>query len=297
MKITIDSIGHIAQRVLSNTQQGSVLAVFERSFYLLTERCYLVCIGHAELTQGPLNALCEPNSFPLLTAQPQPSARYYQYGQQLYIEYKEDKIEFNYQRASVWSPPLITPPSSNQLQQRLQKLTILLSSYYLSTGLSPFLLNLASKEQSLKIESNNPFLLEAAAAINILTDALTNSDIDLLTQANNLIGLGPGLTPSGDDFIGGMLLAFRSFDYDKIAQTLADWALPVAKTQTNQISYAHLCCAAEGAGAAPLHDFLNALGNNQDLTPSLNAIGCIGHSSGWDALAGIICACAILCRL
>ena len=291
---TVASIGYLAQRALSSTRRGRVLAVFERSFYLSTEQQSLLCIGNSKLGNGPLNVLCEFATTPSFTAQLKPNADFYRHGQRLYID---DRIKLYYQNALIWSPKPIISPSPDRIQQGLQKLTPLLANYSLSSGLSSLLSQLAAKESFLHASRDDPFLCKAVAAINILIDALSYSDANLLNQATALIGLGPGLTPSGDDFIGGMLLTFRSFKQDETAQLLADWALPLAKTQTNRISYAHLCCAAEGAGLAPLHNFLIALCENRELTPSLNAIDCIGHSSGWDALTGIVCACAILCRL
>ena len=40
-------------------------------------------------------------------------------------------------------------------------------------------------------------------------------------EAAALIGLGPGLTPSGDDFIGGMLIALRMLGKHGAADAVA----------------------------------------------------------------------------
>jgi hypothetical protein len=104
-----------------------------------------------------------------------------------------------------------------------------------------------------------------------------------------LIGLGPGLTPSGDDFLGGVLIALRALGWPDVSDTVGRWLLGRANTRTHPISYAHLRCAADGAGAAVLHDALAALMSPgaPGLRARLDAVAAMGHSSGWDALAGM----------
>ena len=111
-------------------------------------------------------------------------------------------------------------------------------------------------------------------------------------EAAGLIGLGPGLTPSGDDLIGGALCALHAAGHGEIAARLAGWALPLARSGTNRISYAHLACAAEGECAEAVNDAIVAViaGEPADLA----RIDALGHTSGWDALAGATLALAAL---
>jgi hypothetical protein len=108
-------------------------------------------------------------------------------------------------------------------------------------------------------------------------------------SVERIIGLGPGLTPSGDDLLGGALIALRALGWLQAADTLAGWLLPRARLRTHPISYAHLACAAEGEGAAALHDMLSTLCSpGGPVARPLAALGSTGHSSGWDALAGAV---------
>jgi hypothetical protein len=101
------------------------------------------------------------------------------------------------------------------------------------------------------------------------------------TPDDALIGLGPGLTPAGDDFVGGAMIALRTFGYVDTAERIAAWALPLAGERTNRISRAHLECAAAGEGHEALHDYLGSFGPT-----ALERLARIGHSSGLDAAAG-----------
>ena len=107
-----------------------------------------------------------------------------------------------------------------------------------------------------------------------------------------LIGLGPGLTPSGDDLIGGMLIGLAGLGEFEQRDTIWRNVEPQLATATSPLSAAHLRAAALGFGSAALHDLLGDLlkGDTHRLARHLDALGAIGHSSGFDALAGVVVA-------
>ena len=101
----------------------------------------------------------------------------------------------------------------------------------------------------------------------------------LASEAEQLIGLGPGLTPSGDDYFGGMLVALRLTGRSMQAEGLWRWLQPRLKDRTSAISAAHLAAAAAGEAHEALHEVLNG-------SLDLDRLDAVGHCSGWDALAG-----------
>jgi len=115
-----------------------------------------------------------------------------------------------------------------------------------------------------------------------------------LDGARGLIGLGPGLTPSGDDLIGGAMCALHAAGRTAQAVRLAAWAMPLARSATNRISNAHLACAAEGECGEAVNDAIVALIAGEAL--DLGRIDAIGHTSGWDALAGVSLALSATAR-
>ena len=134
-----------------------------------------------------------------------------------------------------------------------------------------------------------------------LTLELAHASLDgdfpsVIRKGKEMIGLGPGLTPSGDDFLGGMFFAARSlhqahpedsrWNEDAVLELLG-WA----RIRTHPISHAILCDLALGHGPAPLHDLIGRLLEGRDLDPVMEAamrLTAIGHSSGWDMLAGAV---------
>ncbi|MCY4460030.1 MAG: DUF2877 domain-containing protein [Albidovulum sp.] len=106
--------------------------------------------------------------------------------------------------------------------------------------------------------------------------------------ARKLIGLGPGLTPSGDDFLSGYLVALHAIGQRDGACRL--WAAieDCARASTNLISLAMLESAAAGLGNASLHAAVNAIISGECAADAIDRLSRFGNSSGWDALAGVV---------
>lgn len=145
-----------------------------------------------------------------------------------------------------------------------------------------------------------PFPLERATPRALsLADACARDDPEAaVAAATALVGLGPGLTPSGDDYVGGaffgraLLAAAGACDRDAWARA-AGAVLARARAQTHPISVALLGDMLEGHGHAPLHELAGALAAGGDRRAAVDAarrLVAIGHSSGWDMLAGFVAA-------
>lgn len=107
-----------------------------------------------------------------------------------------------------------------------------------------------------------------------------------------LLGLGLGLTPSGDDFVGACLFARRlrgDFLSSPAWQEAATNLTRAAAVRSNSISAALFGDLACGAAYAPLHELAAAMrGSDAALLAAARALTAIGHSSGWDMLTGFM---------
>jgi hypothetical protein len=104
------------------------------------------------------------------------------------------------------------------------------------------------------------------------------------------IGLGSGLTPSGDDFLTGLLASSHFLDGDdpfriKLFRSL----VPFIYHTTRPSSYM-LKAALDGHYPEPLATLLSSLGGRGagDLGESVDAVLGIGATSGEDMLAGVL---------
>jgi hypothetical protein len=109
-----------------------------------------------------------------------------------------------------------------------------------------------------------------------------------LQWAGKLTGLGVGLTPSGDDFLGGMMIALHSLGNPEICRALWNSVRPCAENSTNTISLALLRAASEGLGSASIHMSVSGIlrSDIEAIHGSMPGLDRIGHSSGWDAMTG-----------
>ncbi len=119
-------------------------------------------------------------------------------------------------------------------------------------------------------------------------------------HAKSLIGLGPGLTPAGDDFLVG-LFAILNLRDSPCWGWLAGGkdVLVCAEQSTNAISLAALTAAANGHVRESILRLVETLlcGRPAALTKALDRVLAIGSTSGSDILAGILSGLALNLRV
>lgn len=106
--------------------------------------------------------------------------------------------------------------------------------------------------------------------------------------ATRLAGLGGGLTPSGDDFLAGLMLwAWLAHPF---AEELCHLVTEAAGGLTTTLSAALLRSASLGECSAAWHVLLDALsrGSGAEIAPPLDGVLAHGATSGADALAGFL---------
>ncbi len=133
---------------------------------------------------------------------------------------------------------------------------------------------------------------EAEEILNRSEELLHSGDHAATAQTlSELVGLGEGLTPSGDDFLCGLLAATWMGRDAKGGdlRTLLDEALRGKLNETNDISAAFLDCALRGQFSRPVTELSR-------MSPSMAAASfrAIGHSSGVDTLNGILYGLSLL---
>ena len=128
---------------------------------------------------------------------------------------------------------------------------------------------------------------------NQLTRGLRTGDVGLCHQgASGLAGLGVGLTPDGDDWIVGSLLAAWIMKPHQEAKRLCTAIAEAAMPLTTPISAAWIYAASRGECADPWHELFYGLsaGNEIELREASKQLISLGHSSGASAVAGFLAA-------
>ena len=278
--------GCLARQALRPGQRGRVGAVFERSFYASISGTE-VCVGPPGLDSGPLNLRCHGAAEDWRAAD-------LREGTAVLVGPRELRLPphfiISFADAAVWTPEPSGAWNAASLGAGLAVLDILLPERLPREGLG--FLALPRRAGRAEFSAIAAAACKPAEALSaFLRDAMVpNGDFGAPPPPNlhALIGLGPGLTPSGDDLLGGALVALHLLDRPDLAQVLWQGISAALETGTNVISRALLAAAARGLGGAALHRILNDLltGKSDTLAERLAAIDRIGHSSGWDALSG-----------
>jgi len=229
--------------------EGDVRAVFRRSFYVAFPGERYACVGDASLGRGPINALVDDFRLPAIG----------------------ERIALSTEGAELWSPRALPPHATPDVRALRAA----------ARGRVP-----AEGLGCLVVDAHNALSGHAQPALDAIERWLVGNALD--EDAQILIGLGPGLTPSGDDYLGGVLIALYQLGRVPQARGLWRWLEP-RLSRTSAISGAHLTAAAAGEGHEALHRCLEALCiPSADWTAALGALDGVGHCSGWDSLAGVV---------
>ena len=276
-------IGTIAKREIDNASFGRVTAVFERSIYLEVN-CSWICLADASLGFGPLVVSVKSiygrdwiNSFSVGRL----------------VKFSSDSIRIDdYTIISTkgvcsWEPPKVSNWTKTSILLGLRALENLVELNIPEKGLGRFIFECPDRFPS------SDECLAAEHSIEILKNWLKQcfeTKMPIIPDKEaiaSLIGLGPGLTPSGDDFLGGMLIALHICREKSVKKNLYVQVDSLLDS-TGPVSKAHLKVAALGEGSHSLHQVINMLlkGNDAKLELAIHTINQIGHTSGWDALAG-----------
>jgi len=147
-----------------------------------------------------------------------------------------------------------------------------------------------------------PLLRRARPCAERLQQALARRDISgVLAAAEPLMGLGPGLTPSGDDFLAGLMgtALLAEPPAGPLLRAVGPQLLRLAETRTTLLSRAFLAHALEGVLAPPLDALAATMLDGADrpaLARAARAACTLGHTSGMDTVTGMVFALRALAQ-
>jgi hypothetical protein len=285
-------LGALARACLMPGQRGKVLAAFPTAIYLLTDAGELFWIG----TDGiPMHQRCAQVSSQLtgLSA----GASFHAEDQRLAIE---PGFIVAFDRALPWSAPRLDPERVAEITRLPARLQAFFSRLDLAQtkGFGAFIPHLLTLTRGQSISPaagfTDPVLRFAQPhVLDMARACLDRQPVGISQNADALIGLGTGLTPSGDDFLGGLLFAVKILQAAYPGPSFSSGSIPVEnyRARTHVISFTLLKDLASGQAVAPLHHIVNGLLTGEPLesiSPFIPQLTQIGHSTGWDMLTGLL---------
>ncbi len=188
---------------------------------------------------------------------------------------------FSLSKARVWQAklppfPKAFPPVSNAVLSHIKSLQNALNE----------------AAQKLAQSENDIFASEIRQrSAHLLTALRAKNEQEARKAALSLIGLGQGLTPSGDDILLGLFTVFNTPNNPSFAWQKWMFSLVCeAKTLTNSISFAALQHASNGQVRESIIELLTAILTEKPdhLPEKIQRVLAIGASSGTDITKGIL---------
>jgi hypothetical protein len=281
--IAISRSGILARDFCRRHARAEVAAVFDRSLYLRAGDTF-VCLGEPSIGNGPLTlSLYSSGRLSNLGLQP---------GDPVAISHRgiaiADKASFTLDHCEPWYPPeWPAAGSSHALRETCTTLASLISSEAPEEGLAR--VSRALEERSRDTPLARVARPRLARFQSWLCDALETPDAMPAASpapVHALIGLGPGLTPSGDDFLVGALALLDALAERRAHAALAGAIVAAPRGRTSPLSDCLLRAAAAGHVGENLCRAVSAVVSGAP-EAAVAAIRTIGHSSGWDMLAGM----------
>lgn len=289
-------MGAAAFAWLPNGRSGKVLAAVKHATYLLTDVGDLVWLASAK---SPLHRRCIRVSSPL----PRSANGSVFSVKGRSIEF-EPGLNLDFQVSQIWASPAIRAGDVIDIKLLPEKLFGLVDLFLAKktpVGVGSFIRPIFQRAK--KQDSSTRFQLEDILtrtawriAEEIARACLSHDLPAVLRHSDALIGLGEGLTPSGDDFLGGLLFArfllsssYPTLDYLEL-DNLPGW-FDLVQSRTNLISFALLKDNAGGHALEPMNRLGLAFLTNHPVGRSSSAASDlvkIGHSTGWSLLTGFL---------
>ncbi len=142
------------------------------------------------------------------------------------------------------------------------------------------------------LETNDVYAKIFFDKLSKLQNSIVNDNYkEFIKIIYEFIGLGIGLTPSGDDFILGLLSVFKAYEFHPYNFIIKNECIEDLKSRSTTVSYFMLKNCIQGFINEALLKFIQ---NDCEKETILNNILKIGSTSGTDMLIGVVFALNIL---
>jgi len=269
--LTAAAIGHVAQEILQIETNANICGNTSKGLFGATDNKKILFISR-QTFKGPLT---------INTNEKLPARQILSHDTPLLLS--PDRIRFIQSALEI----KISPQTYVWTPMILKKLDFNLEAFIIRSELirHEMITQLSTRHQAHKNQTNTNDNLKSALS--------ARNKVAVFESLSNLLGCGEGLTPSGDDFICGFLLAahawveilFPGFALQKTIRKIVE----AAKEKTTTLSANLIACAASSSADERIIrcvKWLNSGGHSAVfITEELLSYG---SSSGLDTLAGML---------
>ncbi|MFN8522913.1 MAG: DUF2877 domain-containing protein [Chloroflexota bacterium] len=279
----------ISRRLLASDHPIQVHSVFERALILAVpvarDEPSLVAVVPGRAGNAPATLALEPSDLPAFaTMGVSFDSRVMRHGETLYLE---DRVTIDLSGAESWQPsPAVRTLPAADIRNRIEHAALMAHVQAGRGGLwgaLPLFLSIPRQHAA-----QDPLVVAFHTLRTALSAELTDEDA-VKSAIERLVGLGPGLTPSGDDALCGLVLGMDR------ACTQSPWELAAivrqaARNRTTDVAFERLLHATNGCAEERVEALIRALVSDPDdrLERAVSGAVAWGHSSGLDTLVGVL---------
>ena len=276
-------IGLLAAQALNSGEDstvGQVIATFPNSFYVKTRDDQLLFITNRPIRSPITVNVTYSGSFTDIV---RPLEAVYVHDGRLC--YSNLSIEFTNTPAEEEKVLADNDPSYSKLTEASMLLSTILN--VIENGGS-----ILDQDQLIVHDSISDFVRHG-----ILPLRTRNTPSEFAVRTSKIIGLGPGFTPSGDDFLIGFLVIYNSLSAT-IARTPIHLEFTQLAGRTNWISAKLVDYAQHLQVDDQLLDVIRSISDHQqDTVTALEALIPRGHTSGIDIATGVVLGLSVVCDI
>src|SRR4051794_3544693 len=253
--IPILRAGVLAREFCQVTARASVEAIFDRSFYLRSGDRF-ICVGAPAIGNGPLNLIADISRLPAFKLHP---------GQSASVNHRHitigDAVRLTCGQSEPWAAPMWPIcPSPDRLIDTCAALSRRAVSDAPREGFARIVFG--ESETPMRSPTGRIAQAQIASFESSLANRFVSSqgpETNLRTAVHGLIGLGPGLTPSGDDFLMGALALLDALGERDARAALARAINTISPGSTSPLSACFLKAAAAGHIGENLHHAVSSV--------------------------------------
>jgi len=283
MSPTITAITTYVEQQLNMCRFWTVHSVYKKTVNIQAGERFLA-LQAALSPMSPVSLLTDMDAGAFEALPVQPGQQVSIDGSRIIISAPEHPVAFLFQPNKVCPTRLTCPPGQFPRGELLSRLRQAITAS--QAGIFRLLFRDSTDGPVINAAEEYSLILNAARSRIRRCSQCVEQGLygDAAKDLAGLIGLGIGLTPSGDDFLCGVLagLILRGEENHPFTLSLRR-EITSRRFDTNDISRAFLDCSLE-------HHFSLAVNSLADLPSAeriLNVFSAIGHSSGIDTLCGV----------
>lgn len=288
--LMVTDIGSIAQRILTESKDASIVGVTSRGIFLQIRERWVIFLSY-EGNHGPLTL----NILPVARSPIEWNTTQSVDIQPGSIVFSRSNIRIDFSQAKEWELPPHPKSVLSALErnERIRATGQAVIAGRGGIGLIPILANLLKIEFSR--QAGQPEFIDRIDYRELRKNLRSPKAARVISQLQSFLGLGSGLTPSGDDLIHGFLLTYcryqdilrPPFPLSPVSQAIVERAYQ----KTSLLSANLIECSTMGQADDRLIGALDGmLAGTLDPASCANLLMSWGNSSGCDALIGMVLA-------